>query len=153
LKEVVFNSVPLKESGKDPRHVSTILLLGFVGDDLDFLRELLDCAECPLVRGGKWAVEIQANVAETLTAVCRDDIPVVLCDHDRMPEGWKQLLAIFEWFSAPPCLILASRLADDRLWAEALNLGAYDVLARPFIPADVIRSVSLARLHRQGRVR
>ena len=31
-----------------------------------------------------------------------------------------------------PLVIVASHLADDQLWAEALNLGAHDVLAKPF---------------------
>ena len=43
-----------------------------------------------------------------------------------------------------PSLIVASRLADDRLWAEALNLGAWDVLAKPFDHIEVIRSVKSA---------
>jgi hypothetical protein len=39
---------------------------------------------------------------------------------------------------------VASHFADDQLWAEALNLGAYDVLAMPLRAAEVFRSVSLA---------
>jgi hypothetical protein len=31
----------------------------------------------------------------------------------------------------PPLLVVTSRLADDRLWWEALNLGGYNVLAKP----------------------
>jgi DNA-binding response OmpR family regulator len=46
-----------------------------------------------------------------------------------------------------PLLIVTSRLADERLWAEALNLGAYDVLAKPFDTAEVVRVVSLAWQH------
>jgi DNA-binding response OmpR family regulator len=34
---------------------------------------------------------------------------------------------------------------QDYLQAEGLNLGAYDVLARPFDRADVMRTVCLAR--------
>jgi len=44
-------------------------------------------------------------------------------------------------------LIVASRLADDRLWAEALNLGAWDVLAKPFDRREVFRSVKSAWQH------
>ena len=33
------------------------------------------------------------------------------------------------------------------LWAEALNLGAYDVLAKPFDAAEVTARVSLAVLY------
>ena len=41
---------------------------------------------------------------------------------------------------------MSSRLADDRLWAEALNLGAWDVLAKPFEKSEVLRAVSTAWL-------
>jgi hypothetical protein len=46
-----------------------------------------------------------------------------------------------------PFLIVTCRLADEHLWAEALNVGAYDVLAKPFDAPEVIRVVSLAWLH------
>ena len=39
---------------------------------------------------------------------------------------------------------VASDRADERLWAEVLNYGAYDVLAKPFQPAEVLRIVSAA---------
>ena len=35
-------------------------------------------------------------------------------------------------------------LADERLWAEALNLGAYDVLAKPFGRTEAMRVVAAA---------
>ncbi len=39
-----------------------------------------------------------------------------------------------------PVLIVASRLADDRLWAEVLNLGAFDLLlGEPFDREEVLR--------------
>jgi DNA-binding response OmpR family regulator len=47
--------------------------------------------------------------------------------------------------------MVTSRLADERLWAEALNLGAYDVLAKPFDGREVIRILSLAWQHWQDR--
>jgi len=39
---------------------------------------------------------------------------------------------------------VADRLADDRLWAEVLNLGAYDLLIKPFDTQEVLRTVGLA---------
>jgi len=44
----------------------------------------------------------------------------------------------------PPSFIVTSRLADERLWAEALNLGAYDVLAKPFDSTEAMRVVGAA---------
>jgi DNA-binding response OmpR family regulator len=47
----------------------------------------------------------------------------------------------------PPLFIISSRLADERLWAEALNLGAYDVLAKPFDAREVLHAFSRALRH------
>jgi DNA-binding response OmpR family regulator len=48
-------------------------------------------------------------------------------------------------------LIVTSRLADEKLWAEALNLGAYDVLAKPFDRQELVRTANLAWLHWRHR--
>jgi DNA-binding response OmpR family regulator len=42
---------------------------------------------------------------------------------------------------------VTSRVADDSLWAEVLNLGAYDLLMKPFDLTEVFRVVSLAWRH------
>jgi len=44
-------------------------------------------------------------------------------------------------------------VADEQLWAEALNLGAWDVLAKPFVRSEVIRSVKLAWDHWNYQIR
>ena len=54
-----------------------------------------------------------------------------------------------------PNLVVTSRLADDRLWAEVLNLGGWDVLSTPFEAAELIRvlfaaSPSRLRLRHQA---
>jgi len=36
-----------------------------------------------------------------------------------------------------PLLIVSSRNADERLWAEVLNLGGFDVIATPFDSFEV----------------
>ena len=48
----------------------------------------------------------------------------------------------------PPLLIVTSRFADERLWAEALNVGAYDVLAKPFERDEVNRVLTSAWVRR-----
>jgi DNA-binding response OmpR family regulator len=50
-----------------------------------------------------------------------------------------------------PLLIVTSRLADEHLWAEVLNLGGYDVLMKPFDRLEVLRVISLAWLHWKER--
>ena len=80
-----------------------------------------------------------------------------MCERDLGPANWRDLLERTQQLANPPFLIVTSRLADDHLWAEALNLGAYDVLAKPFYPCEVARVVNLACLrwqrerHQAGR--
>jgi DNA-binding NtrC family response regulator len=46
--------------------------------------------------------------------------------------------------------VVASRLADDPLWQEVLQLGAYNVLQTPFDPREVFWVVSNAWLDWKG---
>jgi hypothetical protein len=71
-------------------------------------------------------------------------ISIVLCEHDLSTGSWKELLDFAERLPAPPPVVVTSRLADERMWAEVLNLGGYDVLARPFSSEEVIRTVTSA---------
>jgi DNA-binding NtrC family response regulator len=142
-----MNFGPRAETGKVPPHTATVVLVGFAKQDQDYLQELLNCSDCPIAADWSWAIESRDSAPAALAALHRGSIPVVVCDRDRTPEAWKDLLAQFAFLAQPPCLIVTSRLADEHLWAEALNLGAYDVLARPFDRAEVVRSISLARFH------
>jgi len=44
-------------------------------------------------------------------------------------------------------LVVTSRLADDALWAEVLNMGGYDVLAVPLDSEEVMRVIGAALRH------
>jgi len=76
-------------------------------------------------------------------------VPIVVCDANLFPTTWQELLAQIGLFPESPHLIVAARIADDHLWAEALNLGAYDVLEKPFDRTELTRSLSLAWLRTQ----
>jgi hypothetical protein len=53
---------------------------------------------------------------------------VVVCERDLTPGSWKEVLDQVTILPDPPAFIVTSRLADERLWAESLKLGAFDVL-------------------------
>jgi len=82
-----------------------------------------------------------------LAVLQQHDISVVLCEHELVPGTWLDLLGQINDMPHPPSLVVTSRLADERLWAEALNLGAWDVLAKPFDRSEVLRSVKSAWQH------
>ena len=92
----------------------------------------------------RWQLFQAASAAEGISFLKANPMPVVICDAN-LPDGtWRDLLAYGASLPNPPLLIVASHLADDQLWAEALNLGAHDVLAKPFRAREVFQSVSLA---------
>ena len=84
------------------------------------------------------------SIASALAVLRRREIGVVICERDLSPGTWIDMLDELRLLPGAPPLIVTSRLADERLWAEALNLGAYDVLAKPLERRELVRSVSLA---------
>jgi DNA-binding NtrC family response regulator len=100
-----------------------------------------------IIRHSTWRLFIADRVASALTFLRQHDIAVVLCERDLWPGTWIDLLENIRHLPHPPSLIVASGLADDRLWAEALNLGAWDVLAKPFDRIEVIRSLKSGWQH------
>jgi len=71
--------------------------------------------------------------------------PVVICNYI-LPDGdWKLILAAVHRMPIRLSLVVSSRLADERLWAEVLNLGAFDLLlGDPFDRHEVLRVVENA---------
>jgi len=70
----------------------------------------------------------------------RRHISVVICEHTLPDGGWKPLIKQLDKLPGRPRLIVSSRLADERLWAEVLNVGAFDLLvAEPFEAEEVLR--------------
>jgi DNA-binding NtrC family response regulator len=86
------------------------------------------------------------DINSALMLLQQRDIAVVLCQRDLLPGTWIDVLEHIEALPIPASLIVTSRLADEQLWAEALNLGAWDVLAsNPFDRDEVIRCVESGR--------
>lgn len=75
----------------------------------------------------------------------RNVVHVVIADSDTAKWNWKRVLRDLHRRTHPPQLVVTSRLADDGLWSEVLNLGGYDVLVRPLEAEEVERVVAGAR--------
>jgi len=74
-------------------------------------------------------------------------VHVVIAQTEVPDWNWKQMLQDLRRLALPPQLIITSRHADNYLWAEALNVGVYDVLLQPFERDEVERVVASARRH------
>jgi DNA-binding response OmpR family regulator len=93
-----------------------------------------------------WQLSRTATLSSALSKLRQIEYPVVICERDLPLGGWKDLLEYSNRVRNPPLVIVTSLHADEYLWAEALNLGAHDVLGKPFNSSEVIRIVSLACL-------
>lgn len=93
-----------------------------------------------------WKLRFTGGFQETQIALRKFRVGVLICD-GRLPDGhcWKDLLRETQSLKHAPRLIVADRLADERLWGEVLNLGAYDLLTKPFNEEEVLHTVSTAR--------
>jgi DNA-binding NtrC family response regulator len=62
-----------------------------------------------------------------------------------LPDGsWLDVLTLAHGSSPVAEVIVTDPQADSRFWSEALNLGAYDLLAQPFCESEVVRILSNA---------
>jgi DNA-binding response OmpR family regulator len=91
-----------------------------------------------------WRLVNVGSRKEAITFLLGNTTPVVVSESKLSDGTWKDVLADLKSLQNPPRLIVTSDLADERLWAEVLNFGAYDVLAKPFHPAEILRIISLA---------
>jgi DNA-binding response OmpR family regulator len=66
-----------------------------------------------------------------------ESFTVLLCDRQLQTMHWKDLLDEVVVLSHRPTVIVSAPSEDTEVWAEALNLGADDVLATPFEAAEV----------------
>ncbi len=80
---------------------------------------------------------------------CLDSNPVhvVLAESNLPYWNWRRVLRDLYRRKHPPQLIVTSRMADDYLWSEVLNIGGFDVLAQPLRQEELERVVASARRH------
>lgn len=114
-----------------------IVCISPLAADHDSLKRIVNRSESD--GGPKWLLHAASTPNSALTLLRTGDVPIVVCEHDLGSSSWKDVLEDLAVLPNPPLLIVSSRAADERLWAEALNLGAYDVLAKPFDAGEVVR--------------
>lgn len=130
-----------------------VLSVGPREEDHTALSRIFMASEWPLCPGSRWSLEASLTVPGAVAALKKTKPPLVVCQRDLGTHTWRDLWEQAASLPDPPALIVTSRLADEQLWAEALNFGVYDVLAQPFDAAEVVRTLSQAWLHRAHRPR
>jgi DNA-binding response OmpR family regulator len=120
-------------------HTVSALLIGAYEKDRLLVHEIF--------RKSGWRLFEAHDRRKAMDCLQRNPVHVVIAESDVPKWNWKSVLHDLRQLRKPPQLIVTSRNADDYLWAEALNVGAYDVLAQPFERDEVERVVASARRH------
>ena len=115
------------------------LLVGSFEHDRQLVRDVF--------QNSGWRLFESQDRRHALSYLAKHPIQVVVTETEIPGWNWKRVLDDLRKMAHPPQLIVTSRHADDRLWAEALNVGAFDVLPQPFERFDVQRAIESARRH------
>ncbi len=118
------------------REFFKVLMVSDMMEDHLSLRNLVGCSN--------WGLHHAFSCQDAIAFLKGCPIPVVICDCD-LPDGtWRDFWREIGALPAPPRLIVLSREADIKLRGEVLDLGAHDLLSKPFEATEVFRSGSLA---------
>ena len=127
---------------------TNILSISPDAEDHAALRRILD--------GRQWHVSSVATRWSALKQLSSERFSVIFCEKVLEDGSWKDILEHIGLYAEAPLLVVTSRLADAYLWSEVLNLGGYDVLAKPFNAREVthvLTSISLQHSRASVRMR
>jgi DNA-binding NtrC family response regulator len=79
------------------------------------------------------------DLAQARATLTRKQYDVILTEAALNDGGWLDVLHMARQCSPDSEVIVTDPFADSRFWAEALNMGAYDLVAQPFYDAEVRR--------------
>jgi DNA-binding NtrC family response regulator len=116
----------------------TLLIVGPVEDD---------CGRDPVFDQFPWPAHRVRNCLEVALHLRGCPACVVVCERNLADGDWKDVLEITASLPNRPPVIVTSRQADEHLWAEVLNLGGFDVLAKPLDKHEVSWVLNFAWEH------
>lgn len=119
-----------------PQASTLLLAVSSCGEELAFLTETF--------RDTTWRLREACTYRDALTILCLDRMPVVICRCCLPDANWKDVLSQIAVLPDAPRLIVTSHEPDDRLRAEVISLGGYDVLTAPLDRNEVICAVGRA---------
>jgi len=121
-----------------------VLSVSPAAEDHFQLQEILSNPARELYPDVVFSLTARRTLAAAASALRGNRVSIVMCEYDLLPGSWMELLDVADRLPAPLPVIVTSRTADERMWAEVLNMGGYDVLLKPFRSEEVIRTLTSA---------
>lgn len=110
-----------------------------VSSESKYRRALAD-----ILNGEGWGTVCASTVGECQEILSSHNVGLVLCDR-RLTDGtYRDILFLARLLGRSVRLVVTSRLADWSEYLEALQDGAFDLLAFPGETAEIIRVISQA---------
>jgi DNA-binding NtrC family response regulator len=92
-----------------------------------------------------WDTMCASRVSDVEEVLGRTEISLVFCDR-RLADGtYREVLAVTRALPRNVRVVVTSRLADWDEYLEALHHGAFDLIASPCQPTDVVWSIIQAK--------
>ena len=100
-----------------------------------------------------WKLNLVPTLQDACEKLSQSGASTIITDAD-LPRGrsWRDLVRLTQGMTPSPPVIVVSQPGDERLWAEVLNLGGFDVLLRPFDSQEVLHTVSMAGRNWRDRI-
>lgn len=113
-----------------------VLFISPSAEDANVLTEMLGPLKIPLQHAEDLRCARQKLDYESYGAILTEA---------RLPDGnWEDVLNLVVERSLHSAVVVTHPFADARFWADALELGAYDLLAQPFCCSEVQRILANA---------
>jgi len=94
-----------------------------------------------------WQLFPATTCRDAVARLSGTQISVILCEYSLTDGTWQDVLDYVQGADMNTPIIVTSRLADEHIWAEVLNLGGFDVLAKPFQDREVLHTITSALLY------
>lgn len=122
---------------------TTPCVLAVVSEPADFatLSAELQAAGVPVCRA--------EDLLDAILHQADSPASVILCDTENL--DWAEALELFQRLKTPNAVVFLTRMADEHLWVQMLEAGAFDLLEKPCRPQDLRWVVSNALKRRAGQ--
>jgi DNA-binding NtrC family response regulator len=99
--------------------------------------ETLAALKRALERQGMHVLQAESRAQAKRMLGGLDPVPLVFTD-TQLPDGtWADILALAEKALQPVNVIVVARVVDTRFYVEAIETGAFDFIAPPFVDIDL----------------
>ncbi|HWF11219.1 MAG TPA: hypothetical protein VG297_22270 [Bryobacteraceae bacterium] len=94
--------------------------------------------------GCQWRIGRAQSIDEIQKQIGRPPTPIVIYERDLAGGDWRAGLMKLHQTTIKPCVLLASRVADEYLWQEVVRNHGYDILPKTAPDEKLIRLLKFA---------